>query len=81
MIVLFTSIFTMMSVIEDARKAFCFQYWFAPGLAFRDCLGKVLGGTTLATISGYVRTAGWSSHWNRQLLLIALTVFLWFRLR
>ena len=47
MIVLFTSIFTMMSVIEDRKEGFCCRSWSRPSRV-PPVLGKVLGGTTLA---------------------------------
>jgi ABC-2 type transport system permease protein len=54
MIVLFTSIFAMMSVIEDRREGFLLSVLVAPVSRSVIVLGKVLGGTTLATIQGLV---------------------------
>jgi ABC-2 type transport system permease protein len=54
MIVLFTSIFTMMSVIEDRREGFLLSVLVAPVPRSAIVLGKVLGGTTLATIQGLI---------------------------
>jgi ABC-2 type transport system permease protein len=54
MIVLFTSIFTMMSVIEDRREGFLLSVLVAPISRAVIVLGKVLGGTTLATIQGLI---------------------------
>src|SRR5262250_3089935 len=54
MIVLFTSIFTMMSVIEDRNKGFLLSVLVAPVSRSVIVLGKVLGGTTLSTIQGLV---------------------------
>ena len=54
MIVLFTSIFTMMSVIEDRKEGFLLSVLVAPVLRSAIVLGKVLGGTTLATIQGLI---------------------------
>ncbi|HWK30522.1 MAG TPA: ABC transporter permease, partial [Terriglobales bacterium] len=48
MIVLFTSIFTMMSVIEDRREGFLLSVLVAPVHRSSIVLGKVLGGSTLA---------------------------------
>jgi len=48
MIVLFTAIFTMMSVIEDRNEGFLLSVLVA------IVLGKVLGGTTLATAQGLI---------------------------
>ncbi|HLJ86849.1 MAG TPA: ABC transporter permease [Candidatus Angelobacter sp.] len=52
MIVLFTSIFAMMSVIEDRNKGFLLSVMVAPVHRSGIVLGKVLGGTTLSTIQG-----------------------------
>jgi ABC-2 type transport system permease protein len=54
MIVLFTSIFTMMSVIEDRKEGFLLSVMVAPVSRSAVVLGKVLGGTTLATIQGLI---------------------------
>src|SRR5215472_1367997 len=48
MIVLFTSIFTMMSVIEDRKEGFLLSVMVAPVPRSAIVLGKVLGGTTLS---------------------------------
>src|ERR1700688_2648456 len=80
MIVLFTSIFTMMSVIEDRKAGFLLSVLVAPVSRSAIVLGKVLGGTTLATIQGLIFLVfaplvgvhiGFGSF-----LLVALTVFL-----
>jgi len=52
MIVLFTSIFTMMSVIEDRNQGFLLSVMVAPVHRSGIVLGKVLGGTTLSAIQG-----------------------------
>jgi len=52
MIILFTSIFTMMSVIEDRNEGFLLSVLVAPVPRSAIVLGKVLGGTTLAAIQG-----------------------------
>ncbi len=54
MIVLFTSIFTMMSVIDDRKEGFLLSVLVAPVPRSAIVLGKVLGGTTLATIQGLI---------------------------
>ena len=80
MIVLFTSIFTMMSVIEDRKEGFLLSVMVAPVSRSAIVLGKVLGGTTLSTIQGLIFLAfaplvgvhiGLGGF-----LLVALTVFL-----
>lgn len=54
MIVLFTSIFTMMSVIEDRKEGFLLSVMVAPVPRSAVVLGKVLGGTTLSTVQGLI---------------------------
>lgn len=54
MIVLFTSIFAMMSVIEDRKEGFLLSVLSAPISRSVIVLGKVLGGTTLAAAQGIV---------------------------
>ena len=54
MIVLFTAIFTMMSVIEDRKEGFLLSVLVAPVPRSAIVLGKVLGGTTLAAIQGLI---------------------------
>jgi ABC-2 type transport system permease protein len=80
MIVLFTSIFTMMSVIEDRKEGFLLSVLVAPVPRTAIVLGKVLGGTTLAAVQGMVFLifapfAG--VHLDPlQVLLVAVVVFL-----
>ncbi|HTE88827.1 MAG TPA: ABC transporter permease [Terriglobales bacterium] len=80
MIVLFTSIFTMMSVIEDRKEGFLLSVLVAPVSRSAIVLGKVLGGTTLATIQGLIFLAlgpFLGIHLSfTQFLLVVLTVFL-----
>ena len=54
LIVLFTSIFTMMSVIEDRKEGFLLSVLVAPVPRTAIVLGKVLGGTTLSAIQGMI---------------------------
>ena len=54
MIVLFTAIFTMMSVIEDRNEGFLLSVLVAPVSRSVIVLGKVLGGATLATAQGLI---------------------------
>ncbi|HKF00750.1 MAG TPA: ABC transporter permease [Candidatus Sulfotelmatobacter sp.] len=80
LIVLFTSIFTMMSVIEDRKEGFLLSVLVAPVPRTAIVLGKVLGGTTLAAVQGlifliFAPFAG--VHLNPiQILLVAVVVFL-----
>src|SRR5256884_1761863 len=80
MIVLFTSIFTMMSVIEDRKEGFLLSVLVAPVPRSAIVLGKVWGGTTLATIQGLIFLAlgpFLGIHLSfTQFLLVVLTVFL-----
>jgi ABC-2 type transport system permease protein len=80
MIVLFTSIFTMMSVIEDRKEGFLLSVLVAPVPRSAIVLGKVLGGTTLSAIQGLVFLAFAPLIGLRMsvgdLLLVILTVFL-----
>jgi ABC-2 type transport system permease protein len=80
MIVLFTSIFTMMSVIEDRKEGFLLSVLVAPVPRSAIVLGKVLGGTTLSTIQGlifliFAPFVGVHMSFT-QFLLIVLTIFL-----
>ena len=80
MIVLFTSIFTMMSVIEDRKEGFLLSVLVAPVPRSAIVLGKVLGGTTLSAIQGLIFLA-FAPLVGVHLtfvgfLLIALTIFL-----
>jgi ABC-2 type transport system permease protein len=54
LIVLFTSIFAMMSLIEDRQEGFLLSVMVAPVPRSAIVLGKVLGGTTLAAIQGMI---------------------------
>jgi len=80
MIVLFTSIFTMMSVIEDRKEGFLLSVLVAPVPRSAIVLGKVLGGTTLSTIQGLIFLAFAplvGVHISLgDFFLVALTVFL-----
>jgi len=80
MIVLFTSIFAMMSLIEDRKEGFLLSVLVAPVPRSAIVLGKVLGGTTLAAMQGliflvFAPFAG--VHLGLvQVLLVAVVVFL-----
>src|SRR5271155_3340902 len=81
MIVLFTSIFAMMSVIEDRKEGFLLSVLVAPVHRSVIVLGKVLGGATLATIQGLSFLIFVPALHNAHLgfdniLPIALTIFL-----
>ena len=77
MIVLFTSIFAMMSLIEDRKEGFLLSVMVAPVPRSAIVLGKVFGGTTLAAIQGmiflvFAPFAG--VHLNPLLVLLAAVV-------
>jgi ABC-2 type transport system permease protein len=80
MTVLFTSIFTMMSVIDDRKEGFLLSVLVAPVPRSAIVLGKVLGGTTLSAIQGmiFLIFAPFTGvHLNVvQVLLVAVVVFL-----
>jgi ABC-2 type transport system permease protein len=80
MIVLFTSIFTMMSVIEDRKEGFLLSVLTAPVPRSAIVLGKVLGGATLSAIQGLiflVFSPFVGIHMSfGQFLLVVLTVVL-----
>ena len=54
MIVLFTAIFSTISIIEDRKEGFLQSVLVAPVSRFSIVLGKILGGTTLAFLQGLV---------------------------
>jgi ABC-2 type transport system permease protein len=54
MIVLFTAIFSMMSLIQDRNEGFLLSVLAAPVSRSSIVLGKVLGGATLAAVQGIV---------------------------
>src|SRR6202045_2587417 len=80
MIVLFPSIFAMMSLIEDRKEGFLLSVMVAPVPRSAIVLGKVLGGTTLSAVQGmifliFAPFAG--VHLNPlQVLLVGVVVFL-----
>lgn len=80
MIVLFTSIFAMMSVIEDRREGFLLSVLVAPVHRSAIVLAKVLGGTALAGMQGMLFLVAAPFIGVRlgaeQLALTALIVFL-----
>lgn len=57
LVLLFTSIFCMMSIIEDRREGFLLSVLVAPVSRFSVVLGKILGGTTLAVLQGLIFVA------------------------
>jgi ABC-2 type transport system permease protein len=59
MIVLFTAIFSTISVIEDRREGFLQGVLVAPTSRLAIVMGKILGGATIATIQGLVFVVFW----------------------
>lgn len=85
MVVLFTSIFTMMSVIEDRQQGFLLSVMVAPVHRSAIVLGKVLGGTTLAAVQGLIflmlaPAIGIRLGWEQILLTAAITFLIAFAL-
>lgn len=80
MIVLFTAIFAMMSLIEDRKEGFLLSVMVAPVNRSAIVLGKILGGTTLAALQGLIflliGLALGIKFSVPQFALIVLTVFL-----
>jgi ABC-2 type transport system permease protein len=54
LVLLFTAIFSTISIIEDRREGFLQAVLVAPVGRFGLVLGKILGGTTLALVQGLV---------------------------
>src|SRR6266446_3612934 len=54
LVLLFTAIFSTISIIEDRREGFLQAVLVAPVGRFAIVLGKILGGTTLAFVQGLV---------------------------
>lgn len=59
MILLFTAIFSTVSVIEDRREGFLQGVLAAPVSRLSIALGKILGGATLATVQGAIVLLIW----------------------
>lgn len=85
MIVLFTSIFTMMSVIQDRNEGFLLSVMTAPVHRSSIVLGKVLGGTTLSAIQGllfliFAPVVGIRMDLEHFLLVVLITFLIAFSL-
>lgn len=77
MILLFTSVFCMISVIEDRNEGFLQSVLISPAPRTSVVLGKVLGGTTIATLQGVILLPlapfiGFSLSIERAVLLMAV---------
>ncbi len=80
MIVLFTSVLSTMSVIEDRREGFLLSVLVAPISRSSLILGKVLGGTTQSVLPGFLflliaPAIGFTLH-PAQLLFLTGVLFL-----
>ncbi|MBI3933743.1 MAG: ABC transporter permease [Acidobacteria bacterium] len=80
MVVLFASIFSNMTTIEDRREGFLLSVLVAPIPRAGLVLGKILGGTTQAMVPGLLflllaPLAGYRLHFN-QVILAAVVLFL-----
>src|SRR5262245_953999 len=77
MILLFTSIFSNISVIEERREGFILSVLVAPASRLSLVLGKILGVTTLAVMQGALLLllsplAGIKVRWTQWPLLLAV---------
>jgi ABC-2 type transport system permease protein len=59
MMVLFTAIFSTISVIEDRKEGFLQAVLVSPASRFAIVLGKVLGGAGVAALQGVALVAAW----------------------
>jgi ABC-2 type transport system permease protein len=83
LIVLFTSIFSTISIIEDRREGFLQAVLVAPISKSAFVVGKILGGTTIAVIQGMVFLllapfAGLSIGFNTAILTMGVLILLGF---
>jgi len=81
MIILFTAIFSTISIIEDRREGFLQSVLVAPVSRASIALGKVLGGAALATLQAalmlaVVGWAGFSLEWLGLLKILLMIVLL-----
>lgn len=85
MILLFTSVFCMMSVIEDRNEGFLQSVLISPVPRVSIVLGKVLGGTTIAAFQAALLLplaplVGFSLDGGRVVLLLAVLLLVAFGL-
>lgn len=78
MVVLFTSIFSTMSVIEDRNQGFLQAVLTAPGSRGAVAMGKILGGTTVAIVQAalFLAMSPWAGFPPTQIDWASLTVAL-----
>ena len=85
LIILFTAIFSTISVIEDRKEGFLLSVLVAPISRSGLALGKILGGTTVAFLQGFLFVVlaplvGISLDFQRILLLAGILLLLSFSL-
>jgi ABC-2 type transport system permease protein len=85
MVVLFTSVFATMSVIEDRHEGFLLSVLVAPISRASLVLGKVLGGTTQALLPGFLfvllgPAAGFALHPLQVVRLVGILFLISFSL-
>lgn len=75
LMVLFTAIFSTISIIEDRKEGFLQGVLASPAKRWAIVLGKVLGGASIATVQGVVLLAIWCVFfsWPGFLNLVAAT--------
>src|SRR5437879_8787652 len=83
LIVLFTAIFSTISVIEDRHEGFLQSVLVAPVSRSSVVLGKIAGGTTLAFVQGvlflcFAPVVGVSIPWLSLLYLLAMLIIISF---
>ncbi|MEM9914936.1 MAG: ABC transporter permease [Planctomycetota bacterium] len=73
LMVLFTAIFSTISIIEDRKEGFLQGVLASPTKRWAIVLGKVLGGASIATVQGVVLLGVWCAFfaWPGTLNLIA----------
>lgn len=85
LIILFTAIFSTISVIEDRKEGFLLSVLVAPISRSGLALGKILGGTTVAFLQGFLFVVlaplvGISLDFQRVLLLAGILLLISFSL-
>lgn len=81
MVILFTAIFSTISIIEDRREGFLQSVLAAPVSRGAIALGKILGGAALATLQAVlllvmVGWAGFTLEWSGLVKIVGMIVLL-----
>lgn len=76
LMLLFTAIFSNISVIEDRREGFMQGILVAPVSRLAIVLGKVFGGATIATLQGLIFLVAWPliAPWPGTVMMLQATV-------